>query len=222
MSATARGIAYVPLEDLHPHPENPRGHKGDLKGSLRRFGYTVPVLRCERTDLIAAGHGRWKALTAMSEKGDPAPEGVRVLEDGRWAVPVVTGWASADDDELLAYVIADNRQTELGGWELPELAGILQELTEVDLGLTGTGYGPKDLEAMLRPERPTVARENSYDQRADLYRNKQVRSFVFDYPLADYEEVTEAVRELTRRHQVETPAELFIAMLREWEKGHPA
>lgn len=222
MPQAIRALEYVPLDELHPHPENPRAHKGDLKGSLRRFGFTIPILRCERRDVIAAGHGRWKRLTELHAKGEPAPEGVRVLEDGRWAVPVVTGWQSADDDELLAYVIADNRQTELGGWEIPELAEMLQGLTTVDLGLTGTGYTPKDLEAMMRPDRPTVATENSYDQRAEHYREKQVRSFVFDYPMADYEFVVEAVGRLCRERHIETPAELWIAMLREWDQEHPA
>lgn len=217
-----RRIEYSPVEDLEPHPRNPRKHRADIEGSLRRFGFTIPILVCERTGLIAAGHGRRKALMAMHGRKEEPPRGVLVLEDGRWAAPVVRGWSSKDDAELMAYVIADNRHPDLGGWEFPELAQMLTELEATPKGLEGVGYTPKDREAMMSTERPTVARENSYDQRADHYRNKPVRSFVFDYPVADYEEVAQAVTKLQKIYEVESAAELFLAMLREWEGAHPA
>lgn len=219
-----RRLEYSPVEDLTPHPRNPRKHRADIEASLRRFGFTIPILVCERTQLIAAGHGRRKALMAMHNRKEEAPRGVLVLEDGRWAAPVIRGWSSKDDAELMAYVIADNRHPDLGGWEYPELAQMLTEMATPDpeVGLRGTGFTPKQWEDMLSPERPTVASENSYDQRADHYRNKPVRSFVFDYPVADYEEVAEAVGKLQKLYKVESAAELLLAMLREWEAAHPA
>jgi hypothetical protein len=222
---TERRLDLVPLGELRPHPQNPRTHKpAELRKSFDRFGYTNPIIVCERTGLMAAGHGRYELLMAMDEDGADPPEGVEVNDDHEWMVPVSRGWASKDDDELLAYVIADNRQTELGGWETAELVPVLTDLAEIDTGLAGTGFTPTDLAKMqtpAEPEKPQVASENSYGQRADLYRNKQVRSIVFDYPIEAWDFVGRACAALRPQYEAETNAELFVAMLREYEAEHP-
>ena len=221
---TERRLDYMPLSDLRPNPANPRKHKpAELRKSFNRFGYTNPIHLDERTGLIAAGHGRHALLVQM--KGDKAtpPEAITVREDGEWLVPVSRGWASKDDDEAMAYLIADNRQTERGGWIEPELAAMLTEVRETDLSLAGTGFTPKDVDALLADPaaEPETGIENDYGQRADLYRNKQVRSIIFDYPLADYEYVTTQAHAARRRHGAETNAELFILLLRAWDADHP-
>ena len=47
--------------DLKPWPTNPRTHSEKqlvkLKASIRRFGFTVPVL-VDEGDIILSGHGR--------------------------------------------------------------------------------------------------------------------------------------------------------------------
>ena len=83
----------------------------------------------------------------MRSDEDAAPEGITVKRDAGWAVPVVRGWSSQDDDELLAYLVADNRQTELGGWDERVLADILGDLVTTE-GLVGVGYNEADLEKM--------------------------------------------------------------------------
>lgn len=217
-----RRLEMVALGELKPHPSNARRHKAkDLRASMDRFGYGTPILVCERTGYIAAGHGRRIVLLDMQAKGETPPEGVE-SRDGEWYAPTIRGWSSADDDELRAYLIADNRQTELGGWDLPELAEMLTGIRETDLSLAGVGYSPAELEKIMAPPAETVATENSYDQRADLYRNKQVRSIIMDYPLADYEFVTTTAKAACAAFNTETFAELFGAMLATWELEHPA
>lgn len=137
------------LDDLeqHRHPENPKDH--DIPGiisSFERFGVATAITVCERTGYIAAGHGRLEALQLMKTQGDLAPENVDVKVDV-WAAPVQRGWSSKDDEELLAYVIADNRHTELGGW-LDNLPQLLKRLAE-SRGLQGTGFDGADLKALL-------------------------------------------------------------------------
>ena len=227
-TVTERRLDTVPLSHLRPDPRNPRTHKAaELRKSFGRFGYTNPIMLDERTGLIAAGHGRYELLTAMKAEGVAPPEGVICEYDDEgeeWYVPVVRGWASRDDDEALAYLIADNRQTELAEWAHPELAELLQPISETDRGLAGTGFTPRDLTGLLAapPEEPHGQTENSYGERADNYRNKQVRSIIFDYPLAEYEYVTRAVPTACKRYGVETTAELFVAMLRRFDAEHPA
>jgi ParB-like chromosome segregation protein Spo0J len=72
----AHVIKMVSLDDIRPHPENPKTHSIPLiQDSLRRFGFTAPLLVCERTGYLAAGHGRRAALLAERGEGHPPPSG---------------------------------------------------------------------------------------------------------------------------------------------------
>jgi hypothetical protein len=148
-----RWLEYVPVDDLPDHPDNPRTHDlTDLIDSVLRFGFTSPPLIDGRTGLLAEGHGRKKATIALRDGGPPAgwegawpPEGVTVQE-GTWYVPVIHGWASTDDAEARAYLLAGNQG---GGWDNDPLAAILRELHESDRGLTGTGFDDADMDLVL-------------------------------------------------------------------------
>lgn len=125
-------IDYLPLDGLLARfaKRNPKDHDlGAMHTSIGKFGYVAPVMLDESTGRIVAGHGRLLALEQMRKaKADP-PEGIR---EG-WAVPVVRGKAFKSEKEAEAYLLADNRLTELGGWNLAEVKDMLADLT-VDLG----------------------------------------------------------------------------------------
>jgi hypothetical protein len=123
-------IAEVSLADLTPNPANPKNHNNDLiDKSLSSFGYIDPIVVDERTGLMISGHGRKETLDLMFAEGKPAPAGVTVI-DGEWFIPVVKGWASKDDTEAKAALVALNRTSERGGWDRENLLPILQELSE--------------------------------------------------------------------------------------------
>jgi DNA modification methylase len=149
-----RRIEYLPLDGLLPASRNPKRHApAQLRASIERFGYASPALRDERTGRLVVGHGRTEALTALRDAGQDPPSGVRVDGAGRWLVPVVCGWASRSDAEAEAYLVADNRHTELGGWDHQELADLLNELSAVDPTLLDvTGWDPDELDAILAEE----------------------------------------------------------------------
>ena len=69
---------------------------------------------------------------------------INVDENGDWSVPVVRGVSFKNEQEAQAYLIADNRLTELGGWNTDELVKELEKLAE-DSTLDGTGF---DLSSM--------------------------------------------------------------------------
>ena len=121
-----RRIEYLHVDELVPAPKNPKTHATEqLRASMLRFQFTEPCLIDERTGRLVAGHGRVEALREAQAAGLDAPDGVQV-DDGRWLVPVVRGWASRNDEESAAYVIASNRLTEVGGWDVTLLADLLQ------------------------------------------------------------------------------------------------
>lgn len=147
-----RRLEYMPLADLLAarHPRNVKGHDLDtIDAMISRFGYTIPVLIDERTGYVAAGHGRLAVLERRTQQldGPGAPQGILTTEAGVWLVPTVRGWASADDDELVAYLIGDNWSAITGGWT-DGLAEVLAELVDTPQGLP-PGITSDDLDTML-------------------------------------------------------------------------
>jgi DNA modification methylase len=162
-----RTLLYMDVEELPPHPDNPKGHVlSEIEASMDRFGYTTPVLICERTGKIAEGHGRREALLAKLDRGEPPPDGIEVVK-GRWRCPVVRGWSSTDDAELERYLVGSNRLTIAGGMaDEVAVARILDEARKSEAGLAGLGYTDREIDALVervtggseqvsKPEPPT-------------------------------------------------------------------
>lgn len=165
-------IEYVALSDLHRHPRNPKAHDlGALHTSVNRFGYVAPVLIDERTGYLVAGHGRLDTLAQMKSDGKEPPARIEA-RSGDWYVPVVRGVTFNSDAEVEAYLVADNRLTELGGWDEPELAALLQSLADEDEALLeATGYDADDLQALLDELTPPIPAEDAgaqIDRAAEL------------------------------------------------------
>jgi DNA modification methylase len=144
-------VEYWPLDDLlrARHPRNPKEHALDeLDRSFSRWGYTAPVILDEASGNLAAGHGRVDGLEDRRQRGEGPPERV-VVKEGEWFVPVLRGIAFEGPDELLAYLLADNRLTELGGWNDSLLAQALADLREQGISMAGVGYSPEQVDAIL-------------------------------------------------------------------------
>lgn len=146
-----RRIEYLPLGSLQPHPRNPKDHDiGEICRSIRRFGFNDAVIIDERTGRLVSGHGRVEALRALQRdmQGDP-PAGVKKdTASADWTVPVQRGWASKDDTEAEAFIIAANRLVEIGGYNDANLEAVLKDLA-VAGALDGIGYDADDVEQLL-------------------------------------------------------------------------
>jgi len=143
-------LEYIRLDELAEMrwERNPKEHDlGLLHASIARFGFRSPVIVNDATGTILAGHGRVDALLQRMAAGEPLPAGCKLAEDGGWLVPAVRG-NELPSEEAEAYSIADNRSTELGGWDEGKLAEILKGLVEAG-GLDGVGYDENDLDALL-------------------------------------------------------------------------
>lgn len=137
----------TPLDDLLPHPGNPKTHDLDLIcASLARFGFAEPVVVDQRTGLLVSGHGRTTALRRLRDQdASTPPAGVTV----DWCVPTFVGWSSADDDEALAALVALNRTTEQGGWDDGVLTVLLERLDTIGgAGLDGVGYDSDEVDQL--------------------------------------------------------------------------
>lgn len=152
-------LELVPLNDFRFNPRNPKHHAhATIGASINRFGMIEPIIVDKRTGYLISGHGRVTTLRQMRDAGEPAPDGIEVT-DIDWLAPAITSWASANDQEAEAALVALNRTTEIGGWNTRSLADILETLTAAD-ALAGVGYGQNDLNLLLR----TLEAENQFTQ----------------------------------------------------------
>lgn len=136
-----REVRMMRLGDLVRHPRNPREHDVPaIQASMAEFGYKSMIGLDERTGYIDHGHGRLDALKGLKAAGDPPPEGIVVLDDGEWSVPVEVGWSSRDDKHALGGLLADNVVSDRSKWNDDGLTELRRELGED--GLRGTGLDP--------------------------------------------------------------------------------
>ena len=149
-------VKYENLDDIIQADTNPKDHDlGVLYQSMKRFGFTNPIIVNESTGKLLAGHGRLQTLQMMRDNGEKAPDRIEVeLDTGdetieNWYVPVLYGVSMDNLAEAQAYLIADNRLTELGGWKPMDLMENLSEIIEETGNLDGTGYDLDDVETIL-------------------------------------------------------------------------
>ena len=142
-------VQYIPLSEIVQADTNPKDHDiGAIYQSIKRFGFTQPIMMNENTGKLLAGHGRLQTLQTLKDAGEKVPNRIKE-KDGEWLVPVLKGISFEDDNEAQAYLIADNRLTELGGWNTGELVDELERLIQAGLDLDGIGYDFDDLETMV-------------------------------------------------------------------------
>lgn len=143
-------LEYVLLDDLLGWERNPKDHDlPSIKTSMKRFGFTAPVMLDERTGRLVAGHGRLDSLKELRQAGEAPPLRV-VVRDGKWFVPVIRGIYFNSDAEVEAYLIADNQLTIAGGWDTARLGAIMQDLEKLGEGaFDGLGFDQSEIDAIL-------------------------------------------------------------------------
>jgi DNA modification methylase len=130
-------ITYKPVDNLAGYPNNARKHSQhqirQIAASIKAFGFTNPVL-INQNDTIVAGHGRVAAAKLL--KMDQVPT-IRL--------------DSLNEDQVRAYVIADNRLAEKAGRDKSILAIELQHLLTIDsdLDVSLTGFDVPEIDLIL-------------------------------------------------------------------------
>ncbi len=127
-------IKTVKINELKPHPKNPRVHPDSaidkLVRSIKEYGWTNPIL-VSADGYILAGHARLKA----AEKA------------GIEEVPVI--YLPLEGVKAEAYLIADNRLQDETDWDLPKLKDLLQELDTGEFDLELTGFDMDEIEELI-------------------------------------------------------------------------
>ena len=133
--ATQLRIVYQSISQLKPNPENPRRHSKkqirQIADSIEAFGFNVPIL-IDREGKVIAGHGR---LAACHELG--------------WSEVPTLCLDHLSPAQARAFMIADNRLTEISTWDDRLLAEQLKDLSlsglDFDLEMIGFEVAEIDL-----------------------------------------------------------------------------
>jgi ParB-like chromosome segregation protein Spo0J len=132
----AHSIEHLTIESLVPDPKNARLHTkkqiGQIAASIKSFGFNVPIL-VNAVNQVVAGHGR---LLAAKKLGLPNVPTIRIDH--------------LDEAQTRAFMIADNRLTEIAQWDDRLLAEQLKELSELDLTFEIEAIGFDTAEIDLR------------------------------------------------------------------------
>lgn len=145
-----RWLDYLPIDEIESALDNPKNHDEALIDELiDEHGFMEPAVLDERTGRLVSGHGRRDKLRNDHEMGQEPPEGIIVLADGRWAMPVTRGWSSRDDDHAHAAGLGINQATIAGGFDDRALASTLTKIAESPTGLVGTGFDDSALGDLL-------------------------------------------------------------------------
>lgn len=233
-TSPARRIEHMPLDAVPRAERNPKAHElMRLRTSFSKFGCTVAGILDERTGRLVAGHGRLEALQAMFADGIAPPDGV-LDDDGRWLVPIVRGWSSANDEEAEAYLVVDNRLNELGGWDERLLPESLERIADYNLDLLElSGYSTFDLDDMIAElgdvevmePQPTAARYAESDEEiaarratienyADRKSGGTFTEMILVFTAEEHAEAVGQIRAIRARDGEQTAAQVVLAALR--------
>ena len=198
-------VEYINLDEIIEADNNPKDHDlGVLYQSMQRFGFTEPIMMNEHTGKLLAGHGRLQALKMIKDNGEKAPDRIEVDEDV-WKVPVITGISIENVGEAQAYLLADNRITELGGWKPMDLMESLTDIIEETGTLDGTGYDLDDVETILGDMESTtftVSDEVVQDVKDETEVSIAVGRYKFKVPADDFYDWEEMVQSSTNSKDV--------------------
>lgn len=128
-------VEPIPVARLQPYQGNARTHSKkqirQIADSIRKFGFTNPVLISDGGEIIA-GHGRVEAAKLI----------------GMDSVPTLR-LSHLDAAQRKAYVIADNKLALNAGWDRELLAIELQGLIDLKFDVEITGFSSAEVDILF-------------------------------------------------------------------------
>ena len=119
-------LREVEIAALKPYERNAKQHSKEqvekISRSIKELGFVSPCLIDKEMNVIA-GHGRIMAAKAVGMEKVPC-----VFIEG------------LTEAQRRAYIIADNRLTELGEWDMDILQQELADLADFDFDISVTGF----------------------------------------------------------------------------------
>lgn len=129
-----------PVDQLIPYVNNSRVHSEyqirQIANSIETWGFTMPILIADDNTVIA-GHARLEAAKLLGLSSVP--------------VMVANGWS---DDQMRAYVIADNKLATNSSWDDEILRNEIEMLKMSGFELGVMGFDESEIDALLNALQP--------------------------------------------------------------------
>lgn len=189
----------VEIDSVQAHPQNVRqGDVGAIVESLKAHGQYRPIVVQKSTMNILAGNHTWKAAKALGWK------------------KISVAFVDVDDEQALRILLVDNRANDLATYNDNALAELLKFLADTEGGLDGTGFYGDDLDDLLfrlDGDSGNLSEGLSAAERLQMYEDKGVKTIILPYPVAEWETITERLKELREARGLESNAELVAALV---------
>jgi len=133
------------VDALRPYEANAKSHPVAqvelLVRSIREYGFNAPILVSEEHGIVA-GHGRLLAARELDMTEVP----VVVLDH-------------LTEEQVQEYRLADNKLTEVGGWDAELLRQELEEIIARGVDMEALGFVPEDLHDQWKSDIEKINRE---------------------------------------------------------------
>jgi DNA modification methylase len=154
-------IVERPVGSLKPYERNARTHSDkqihQIAASIREFGFTNPVI-IDHMDMIVAGHGRVQAAKLLCLERVPT---IRIEH--------------LSEEQIRAYILADNKIAQNAGWDRDILRIELQHLTTVApaFEIEITGFPTAEIDLVIDGE-SKLANADPADRQPDEAANEPI------------------------------------------------
>lgn len=168
-------IVYKQPEELIPYDKNSRVHSdyqiNQIKKSILHFGFINPVLI--NGNNIVAGHGRTRAAKEL----------------GLTEIPAIDV-SNLSEEQLRAYVIADNKIAQNAEWDKELLMMELDALKELDFDVSILGFDLSEIE-IKNIDYSVLDNEDEIEEKLDSLERETRRAIEIVFEEQDYQEAYE-------------------------------
>lgn len=200
---TATEITMVNVEDLIPYVNNARKHSEEqvtqIAASIKEFGFLDPVIM-DGDNGILAGHGRVMAAKKLGMSTVPAVQ-VSHLSEG----------------QKKAYILANNRLSELSTWDEELLKMETDFLGVLDFDMTQFGFEMVVHDAVPIRDHGTGNSEDKafFDITKDDYENQEIKKIYLFFDDTTGQEFLTRAEKLFSLYEVENLSDLMKALVDE-------
>lgn len=184
----------VDIDTLVPYAKNARVHNeahiAQLAGSIREFGFNIPVLIDEKSNVIA-GHGRLLAARKL----------------GMTEVPVLIA-DHLTDLQRRAFIIADNKLHDNSSFDYELLSLEVEELKEEGFDTGIIGFEQFEVDSLSHSTMMSDLEDNVFSQH--IGRESEEFSITFVFPKGKESEFDRYLQEHSKAELTERIIEMVV------------
>jgi len=186
------------IKELVPWDQNPRLNQKSIEmvaSSIKRFGFSAPIVARKQDKMVIAGHTRLEAAKKIGLQKVP----VRYLD------------LDPADAKMLA--LADNKIGEIAEWNDDLLQTILKDLRENENDISVLGWTDLELESIL-DEKTDYYDDDDFSDETDESVASDVRQVVLWFSPEEHEVFLSCIQSLSKKLGTESQSTTILEALK--------